>query len=151
MDGSLPIRAMTARDELMLKSPDALLNGDSLVHIISSCVPDIIDPKKVYAPDIEAIILGIFFASYGKTIDFKRKVIELMHKKGYALDTPKIPPTDTTIKELKELNLKELNASASATNNPIAWEKKKENLTSKPFKVIVTDSWLFEPPKRLTY
>ena len=30
MEGTLPIRAMTARDELLLKSPDALLNGESI-------------------------------------------------------------------------------------------------------------------------
>lgn len=71
MDGSLPVRGMTAKDELMLKSPDALLNGECLVHIIRSCVPEIKNPKKLLAPDVEAILLGIFFASYGPNLDFK--------------------------------------------------------------------------------
>lgn len=80
-----------------------------------------------------------------KTIDFKRKVIELMHKKGYALDTPSIPHVDTTIKELKELNLKELNASGAKTSDPVEWEKQKEKLTSKPFNSFPT-----QPQKRKT-
>lgn len=76
MDGSLPVRAMTARDELMLKSPDALLNGDCLVHIIKSCVPAIENPKYLLAPDVEAVLLGIFFASYGPNLDFKSECPE---------------------------------------------------------------------------
>ena len=36
-----PVYAMTARDELMFKTPDALLNGQSTVDVIQSCVPSI--------------------------------------------------------------------------------------------------------------
>lgn len=71
MDGSLPVRAMTARDELMLKSPDALLNGDALIHIIQSCVPEIKNVKKLLAPDVEAILLGVFHSSYGPNLQFQ--------------------------------------------------------------------------------
>lgn len=86
MDGSLPIRAMTAKDELMLKSPDALLNGDCLVHIIRSCVPEITNPKKILAPDIEAILLGIFYASYGPKISFKAECPECKHENTFEVE-----------------------------------------------------------------
>ena len=85
LDDTLPIRAMTARDELMLKSPDALLNGDSLLHVIASCVPQVKDPKKLLAIDVECIILGIFFASYGPTIDFKSFCKECDHENEFAV------------------------------------------------------------------
>ena len=86
MDYSLPIRAMTARDELMLKSPDALLNGDCLVHIIQSCVPEIKNPKALLAPDVEAILLGIFYASYGPKIAFKAICPECAHENNFEVE-----------------------------------------------------------------
>ena len=33
--GELPVYAMTAKDELMFKTPDALLNGESVVEVIN--------------------------------------------------------------------------------------------------------------------
>jgi hypothetical protein len=85
MDGSLPIRAMTAKDELMLKSPDSLLNGDCLVHIIQSCVPEITNVRKLLAPDVEAILLGIFHASYGPTMEIKASCPVCNHKNDFEL------------------------------------------------------------------
>ena len=38
-NGDYPVFAMTAKDELMLKTPDALLSGESTVEVIKSCVP----------------------------------------------------------------------------------------------------------------
>lgn len=39
--GEFPIYAMTAKDELAMKTPDALLNGQATVDVIQSCVPNI--------------------------------------------------------------------------------------------------------------
>lgn len=86
IDNSLPIRAMTAQDEIMLKSPDALLNGDCLIHIIESCVPDVKDVKKLSAPDVEAILLGIFYSSYGPTLEFKSTCPECGHVNSFELE-----------------------------------------------------------------
>lgn len=97
MDHSLPVRAMTAKDELMLKSPDALLNGDCLVHIISSCVPEIKDPKKLLAPDVEAILLGIFYASYGPKIEFKAKCPNCEHENHFEVEIRNILDSSTIL------------------------------------------------------
>lgn len=96
VDGSLPIRAMTAKDELMLKSPDALLNGDCLVHIIESCVPEVKNARKLFAPDIEAILLGIFYASYGKDMEFKAECPACTHINDFEVEIRQI--LDTTAK-----------------------------------------------------
>ena len=44
--GELPVRAMTARDELLLRNPDALLNGDAVEKLIQSCIPEIKDMRE---------------------------------------------------------------------------------------------------------
>ncbi len=114
IDGTLPISAMTARDELMLKSPDALLNGDCLVHIIQSCVPAIKNPKKLLAPDVESILLGIFYASYGPTISFKSICTnkECNHENAYEIEIRKLLDTVKTIEfpAVVEINLGEINS-----------------------------------------
>ena len=62
---------LTAIDQLMLRTPDALLNGQSLYTIIQSCVPSIKNVKKLTQPDINSIIVGIKVASNGAMFDFK--------------------------------------------------------------------------------
>lgn len=37
--GEYPVFPMTARDEIMIKTPDALLNGEATVAVIKSCIP----------------------------------------------------------------------------------------------------------------
>ena len=39
--GEIAVYPMTAKDELLFKTPDALLNGEATVSVIQSCVPAI--------------------------------------------------------------------------------------------------------------
>lgn len=59
IDGELGIMPMTAYDEISLKSPDSLFNGDGLINLIKSCVPDIKNPEEIPSCDIDPIIIGI--------------------------------------------------------------------------------------------
>jgi hypothetical protein len=56
---------MTAQDELILQNPDALLNGEAVTKVISSCVPDVKAPKKLLSCDIDVLMIAIRVASYG--------------------------------------------------------------------------------------
>ena len=40
---NMPIFGMTGMDEILLKTPDALLTGESTVKVIQSCCPNIVD------------------------------------------------------------------------------------------------------------
>lgn len=68
--GEIPVYAMTARDEITMKTPDALLNGSSTVHVIESCCPNIKDAWKMPSVDLDSILLSIRLASYGKAMEF---------------------------------------------------------------------------------
>lgn len=59
------ILPMTAADELILKNPDALLSGQSIVEVIRSCVPAVKKPTKLLSCDIDTLMVGIRDASYG--------------------------------------------------------------------------------------
>jgi len=67
--GEVGILPMTAKDEVSIKNPDALLNGEALAHIISSCVPAVKQPKKLLTNDIDTLLIAIRHATYGNEIE----------------------------------------------------------------------------------
>lgn len=64
--GELPVMAMTAKDELALKTPDALLSGQATVDLIQSCVPSIKNAWGMPSLDIDACLIAIRIASSGE-------------------------------------------------------------------------------------
>ena len=66
VDGELAVYAMSARDELITKTPDALFNGEATVAILESCCPDIDNPRQMPVNDLLVVLLAIRQASYGK-------------------------------------------------------------------------------------
>lgn len=69
MNGEVPILPMTASDEIVLKNPDALLNGDALERLFRSCVPAIKKPREISVPDMDVLLLAIKLASYGDNLE----------------------------------------------------------------------------------
>jgi len=60
-----PVYAMTAKDELMFKTPDALMNGQATVEVIKSCIPAIKNPWQMPSLDLDAVLIAIRIATYG--------------------------------------------------------------------------------------
>ena len=63
--GEIPIYPMTAKDEILLKTPDALLNGQGVVDVIQSCCPHIVDAWQMPSIDVDPVLIAIRIASYG--------------------------------------------------------------------------------------
>ena len=68
MSGEIAVYPMTATDDIIIKNPDALLNGDAVERLIKSCVPDIKEPRKISIPDLDVLILAIRKASSGDVL-----------------------------------------------------------------------------------
>jgi len=81
-----PVLAMTAKDELMFKTPDALLNGQATVSVIQSCFPSIKDAWSVPSIDIDAILIAIRIATYGEMMDLEIKIPQTNEEKGFSVD-----------------------------------------------------------------
>lgn len=60
---------MTAKDELMFKTPDALMNGQSTVEVIKSCIPAIKDPWSMPSLDLDACLIAIRIATFGENME----------------------------------------------------------------------------------
>jgi hypothetical protein len=62
-NGELPVFPMTAIDDITVKTPDALFNGQAVIDIIKSCIPAIKDPWRINSVDLDAILVAIRSAS----------------------------------------------------------------------------------------
>lgn len=69
----LAVYSMTASDEILFKTPDALINGEATAKNINSCIPSILDPWKIKTLDLDAILIAIRMASYGETMNVTAK------------------------------------------------------------------------------
>jgi len=67
--GELPVFAMTSKDEMIMKNPDALLNGEAVVQVIQSCIPNVKNARKVLSSDIDVLLVAIQGATYGDDIE----------------------------------------------------------------------------------
>lgn len=65
-NGELPVYPMTAIDEITSKTPDAVLNGQAIVDIIQSCIPNIKNAWKINIIDLDYLIVAIRVASSGE-------------------------------------------------------------------------------------
>lgn len=89
-NGELPIFAMTAKDELIMKTPDALLNGQATVDIIQSCVPNIKNAWEMPTIDLDAILVAIRIATYGEQLEITSRVPKIGDERTYTTDLRKI-------------------------------------------------------------
>lgn len=71
--GEIPVYSMTAKDELLLKTPDALISGQSTVDVIQSCVPNIKNAWEMPSIDLDAVLIAIRQATYGNRMDFSSR------------------------------------------------------------------------------
>jgi hypothetical protein len=69
MNRAVPVYPMRAADELLLKSPDALMSGYAIEKLLESCVPAIKAPRYVSSPDLDVLLLAVRAATYGEVID----------------------------------------------------------------------------------
>jgi hypothetical protein len=85
-NGELPVFSMTARDELLFKTPDALMNGQAVVDVIQSCMPNIKDAWLTPTIDLDTILIAIRLATYGEKMPFTHKIPVINEEVEYEID-----------------------------------------------------------------
>ena len=65
----IAVFSMTANDEILFKTPDALINGEATANCMKSCVPTILNPWTVSTLDLDTILVSMRMASYGSTMN----------------------------------------------------------------------------------
>ena len=88
--GELGVMPMTAKDEIRFKTPDALMNGQGVVDVIQSCVPEIKDAWQIKSYDLDTILIAIRIATYGETMDIKFNVPKVNETVSHSINLPAI-------------------------------------------------------------
>lgn len=86
ISGDYPVYAMTAKDELIFKTPDALLSGQSTVEVIKSCIPAILDPWKMPTLDVDFLLIAIRIASNGQHMEVGSTCPHCEEENSYSID-----------------------------------------------------------------
>ena len=69
-----PVYSMTARDELAFKTPDALMNGQAMIDVIQSCMPNIKNAWDIPVIDLDTVMIAIRLATYGEKMGIKHMI-----------------------------------------------------------------------------
>lgn len=83
--GEIAVYPMTTSDELLFKSPDALLNGESVANVIQSCAPGIKNIRNLPVNDVEVLLLAIKHASFGDQVDFEIQCPECENTQAFGV------------------------------------------------------------------
>lgn len=84
--GEIPVFPMTSRDEIMLRTPDALINGQGMVDVMQSCCPNIKNAWQMPATDVDTVLIAIRIASYGHNMDFESRCPHCEETHTYTMD-----------------------------------------------------------------
>lgn len=100
--GDIPVYPMTAKDEITLRTPDALLNGQGVIDVIHSCCPNVLDAWQMPSLDVDALLIAIRIASYGNEMPFESTCPHCSEENNYDVDLMHlldgISPPDYTVK-----------------------------------------------------
>ena len=88
--GEIGIMPMTAKDEIRFKTPDALMNGQGVVDVIESCVPNIKDAWQIKSYDLDTILVAIRIATYGETMEINFNVPGANESVAHTVNLPAI-------------------------------------------------------------
>lgn len=133
----LPVFPMTNRDEITLRTPDALINGQGVVDVIQSCVPAIKDAWQTPSVDIDTLLMAVRIASYGHNMDLEQTCTACQHEDTYSLDLRIAmsgirSPDYSTVEQFEQLRIrfKPQNYKGVNAMNQLAFEltKTQQNL-----------------------
>ena len=86
----MPVYGMTGMDEIMMRTPDALLTGESTANVIASCCPNIKEPWELSVTDILMILTAIRISTYGNTMHVQSKCPECKAENDYEMDLNRV-------------------------------------------------------------
>jgi len=87
---NLPVYSMTAMDEIVAKTPDALFSGESMVRMIQSCCPGIKNAWDLSTLDTDLMFAAIRIATYGNMITVTHICDQCEETSEYELDLARV-------------------------------------------------------------
>lgn len=98
-DAEIAIYGLSAVDDIMLNTPDAMLNGKALENVVKNCAPDVLNVKKILVPDLESVFLGIKMATNGGKYEVERKCPKCNHENNFEVNCAHLLDTMSYVEE----------------------------------------------------
>ena len=105
INGEIPIFPMTIKDEILLKTPDALMNGEGMADMIASCCPNIKDVWNIPLVDLDAILIAIRLASYGQGMDMTSSCSHCGEENEHTIDLRGVLDSLTLVNNYDKVNV----------------------------------------------
>lgn len=83
---NLAVYGMTGMDEIIYKTPDALMSGEASVTVIRSCIPGITDPWDLSVIDADLVFSSIRIATYGSEMHVIKHCEKCQTENEYDID-----------------------------------------------------------------
>lgn len=87
---NMPVYGMTGMDEILAKTPDALMSGESSAKVLQSCCPGVKNPWEVSVLDTNLLFAAIRIATYGNLMTVGHVCNECGADHEYELDLMRI-------------------------------------------------------------
>lgn len=87
---NMPVYGMTGMDEIIMQTPDALLNGECTVKVIESCCPYIKNAWEVASIDLDLVLASIRIATFGHNLDVGHKCPKCETEHEYTVNVSQI-------------------------------------------------------------
>ena len=117
---TVPIMAMTGMDEILMRTPDALFNGEATFKIIESCCPYVKNSKGIPGLDVDTFLMAIKIATYGPMLRIGQTCEACGHENEYELDLNNLVEH---FKTLRFENLIQISPDLSIKIRPLTYEQ----------------------------
>jgi hypothetical protein len=87
---NMAVYGMTGMDEIIIKTPDALLTGESTIKVMESCIPSILNGWDVSVLDMNTILSAIRIATNGNLMGITLQCKQCEEEVDYKIDLMKI-------------------------------------------------------------
>jgi hypothetical protein len=117
---NVPIMAMTGLDEILMRTPDALFNGEATYKIIESCCPYVKNAKGIPSLDIDTLLMAIKIATYGPTLKVGHNCQHCGEENEYVLD---LNVLIDHFQNLKFVNTIQIDSALTIKIKPLTYEQ----------------------------
>lgn len=123
--------ARSARDEIVLNTPDMLMSGDAVSRVIENCCPNIENADELFVNDIEQLLIAIKIATKEDSYDISVKCPECGHEGRLERDLNYLL---NTVKYFEETPSVILDNGLTIEFKPLTW-KEQCNINERMFNI----------------
>jgi len=105
---AMPIYGMSGMDEIIIKTPDALMTGQSTISILESCCPTVKNAWELSTIDTPLLFAAIRIATYGNIISISHSCPKCENLHTFDLDLTRVVEHYNNCKYENKLVLKDV-------------------------------------------